>query len=229
MSLVQPIAVVPTAHFDTVAAVAIASTLAAASADLDSPSSNWHAWLERAFTKSVRRTRRAADVLRVRALCDETLDASSFQVGESTAWAFPPMRYEAFPKDLSRLQVSGLDLPRDRTEHDVDPDAPERPEVLISRDVAMTTGKTAAQVAHGLMVWMLLLREQSPERLAGWAERPGLRVRVADLDELPADPSESITIRDSGLTEITPNSATVRVLRPTSVFQPMTTEEKRLP
>ena len=216
-NLVQPIAVVPGSHFETVAAVAIASNLAAAHADLDTEP--WKAWLSRAFTKTVRRISKTADARFIAELSAADPASHSFAVGGAVAYAFAPMAYEDFPKRLRNLQVSGLDVERARAGFGVAAPAASgaaqtgQPQMLVSRDVAMTTGKTAAQVAHALMVWLIQLRANDRDAFLAWREHPHLAVCMGDLDELSADPAHTITIVDSGLTEIAPKTATVRMNR----------------
>lgn len=216
-NLVQPIAVVPGAHFETIAAVAIASNLAAAHADLDAEP--WKAWLSRAFTKSVRRISKPADARLIAELSAAAPASRSFTVGGATAYAFAPMAYDDFPKRLRQLRVAGLDLERDgegfRLKGPVHSGSAQtgQPQMLVSRDVDMTTGKTAAQVAHALMVWLIQLRAIDEATFLAWREHPHMAVCMGELDELSADPAHTITVVDSGLTEIAPKTATVRMNR----------------
>lgn len=212
-NLVQPIAVVPGSHFETIAAVAIASNLAAAHADLEADP--WKTWLSRAFTKTVRRISKPADARFIADLSAADPASRSFTVGGATAYAFAPMAYDDFPKRLRQLRVAGLDLKRTGEGFIMTPVGHlVRPEVVVSHDVQMTTGKTSPQVAHALMVWLIELRSTGPAAFLAWREEPALALRVADLDEISGNPAQSITIVDSGLTEIAPKTATVRVLRP---------------
>lgn len=212
-NLVQPIAVVPGSHFETIAAVAIASNLAAAHADLDADP--WRTWLSRAFTKSVRRISKPADARFIAELSAADPASRSFTVGGATAYAFAPMAYDDFPKRLRQLRVAGLDLERDGGSFGMTPAGHlVRPEVIVSNDVEMTTGMTSAQVAHALMVWLIELRTNGHAAFLAWRAEPTLALRVADLDEIPASKAHSITIVDSGLTEIAPKTATVRILSP---------------
>lgn len=212
-NLVQPIAVVPGTHFETIAAVAIASNLAAAHADLDAEP--WKAWLSRAFTKTVRRISKHADARSLADLSAADPASRSFTVGGATAYAFAPMAYDDFPKRLRQLRVAGLDLERNGEGFIMTPVGHlVRPDMVVSHDVQMTTGKAAAQVAHALMVWLIELRTNGHAAFLAWRAEPTLALRVADLDEIPASKAHSITIVDSGLTEIAPKTATVRISRP---------------
>lgn len=75
----------------------------------------------------------------------------------------------------------------------------------------MTTGKAAAQTAHALCAWLL---SQSPQDRADWLAYPGLTVDENDCfveyEHEPEDPGV-IVIRDNGLTEVAPGTATARV------------------
>ena len=204
MSLVQTIVVKPSTHFDTVAAAALASGLAMAHADLSSDP--WHSWFGGGFTKSVRRVKRHIELERIRGL---ELENAEVTVGDAVALAFVPARYEGSPREISRLQVSGLDLA-----HDADrfrsPGAV-TPRIEINADVEMTTGKTAAQVAHALGAW--LLAQPLSTRLA-WSSNPGIHIGEVGFAAYAAegpDDASIITIVDHGLTEIAPGTATVRV------------------
>lgn len=91
-SLVQPIVVRPSTHFDTVAACAIASGLAMVQANLRSDP--WHSWLGGSFTKSVRRVKKAAEFERVRVLDPLSAHSAAMTVGDAVAIAFAPQRYD---------------------------------------------------------------------------------------------------------------------------------------
>ncbi|TFB59014.1 hypothetical protein E3N86_12280 [Cryobacterium sp. Hz7] len=204
MNLVQTIVVQPSTHFDTIAAAALASGLAMVHADLGS--NPWHSWLSGSFTKSVQRVKRPIELERIRAL---GLEHAEVTVGDAVALAFVPARYDDSPREISKLQVSGLDLAHDA-------DRFQRlgavtPHIEINSDVAMSTGKTAAQVAHALGAW--LLAQPFSTRLA-WAEDPGLNIGEVGFAAYAAagpDDASIITIVDHGLTEIAPGTATVRV------------------
>jgi hypothetical protein len=204
MSLVQTIVVKPATHFDTIAAAALASGLAMAHADLSSDP--WHSWLSGSFTKSVRRVKRPIELERIRALGLESAEAT---VGDAVALAFVPARYEDSPREISRLQVSGLDLAHDADRFQCL--GAVTPHIEINADVTMSTGKTSAQVAHALGAW--LLAHPASTRIA-WASDPGIHIGEVGFAEYAAtgpDDASIITIVDHGLTEIAPGTATVRV------------------
>lgn len=208
---VQAIAITPGTHLETIAAVAIASAVSA-STPRPEHVGEWAAWFDGAFTKTVRRATRSAQIAKLEA---DLLVQAEHQTGSAKAYAYAPMTYDRFPKHLRQLQVSGLDVDRDT---DRTPDyfatesalqTPHAPLVVISRDVSMSTGKTAAQVAHALVAWTQFLPEHELER---WSQHPALRLQYGGLDEIAAD--QSITIQDNGLTEIAPGTATVRIALP---------------
>jgi hypothetical protein len=204
---VQAIVVAPTTHLETIAAAAIASGLATLAPDLESP--YWDTWVHGLFTKSVRRVSKESQARRIDAL---DIPKVRFSVGGATAWAFAPTPYAEWPKDLSRLQVSGLDL---RNNDDADeyivPTAAAHPHVVINRDVDMTTGKAAAQAAHAACLWLL----HAPKHVRDeWQAGPGLSLTVGDVHSVAP---ERIEVHDSGLTEIAPNTLTAVVGTPPAV------------
>lgn len=208
---VQAIAVTPGTHLETIAAVAIASAVSASTPHPEHVG-EWAAWFDGAFTKTVRRATKPAQIAKLEA---DLLVQAEHQIGSAKAYAYAPMSYDVFPKHLRQLQVSGLDVDRDtdRTPEyfatESVPQATHAPLVLISRDISMSTGKTAAQVAHALAAWTQFLPEEELER---WSQHPALSLQYGGLDEITAD--SSITIQDNGLTEVAPGTATVRIALP---------------
>ncbi|MDY7541777.1 peptidyl-tRNA hydrolase [Cryobacterium sp. 5B3] len=206
MSLVQTIVIKPSTHFDTIAAAALASGAALAHADLDCEP--WASWLSGSFTKSVRRVKRPVELERIRAL---GLPRAEVTVGDAVGIAFAPARYEDSPREISRLQVSGLDIAHNDVVRFRMPGA-FTPHIEINADVSMTTGKTAAQVAHALCAGLLA---QSLNTRSAWASNPGLDISevsfAAPVEQREHVGRQEILIRDNGLTEIAPGTATVRV------------------
>lgn len=195
---VQPIAVRPSTHFETIAAAAIASNLLFAAADRSSEP--WKSWLEQSYGKNVRNIRRPAEADRLAAMDGHRAE---FTVGAATAYAFAPLQYADFPAPLKKLQVTGLDLPRAGDPFLVP--GLEQPQITISDDVDMSTGKTAAQVAHAVMLWLL---EQDEATVSRWTLSPGLCLGYGSL---AAAAGYGATVIDNGHTELEPGTATVRV------------------
>lgn len=110
---------------------------------------------------------------------------------------------------IARLQVSGTDLEPGETS---DPDA-KSPVLVLNSSLRMTTGEAAAQAAHALMAYYLGVGEDGK---AAWAAGGGaFQLLEADADRfarLGAWAFEGTLIRDNGLTEIAPGSATALVL-----------------
>lgn len=209
-ALVQAVAVLPSTHLETCAAVAAASVLALA--QIEDPA--WEQWLSGPFTKTVRRVSRPSRLDALRALEAEKREVEHYG---AIAVAFAPTAYEGMPRRLRSLQVSGLDVPA--LEIDGAPvgtvtprgsvrRAVERPAVWLDPDARMTTGKAAAQTAHALMLWWLTASEEARAR---WESSPGLSVSVHRPEGVTGS-ERLIEVRDKGLTEVAPGTVTARVL-----------------
>ncbi|MFD6280184.1 aminoacyl-tRNA hydrolase [Streptomyces sp. NPDC060209] len=118
---------------------------------------------------------------------------------------FPPVPLDGWPKELSKLQVSGTDL--DDPEAPAAPD-PAGPVLWMNPDVGMSAGKAMAQAGHGAQLawWELSDTERKAWREAGFplsvaTPDPG-RWRELTASGLPV-------VRDAGFTEIAPGSCTV--------------------
>lgn len=203
--LIQPIIVRRSGtHEEMVEAVARAS-VAAWLSDPTNPA--WAPWLAASFGKTVRRAR-PAEVEK----CREWFVASA-AVGEAEAFACLPVPTDDMPAPIRKLQVSGTDAERKGWPLPPAPDRPTGPWLSINLGAAMSTGKTAAQAAHGVFAWAL---KQSPEQLDAWqAEGLPFTVGEAPPDQFDSfrahAPSTSILIQDAGHTEVTPGTATVLV------------------
>jgi peptidyl-tRNA hydrolase len=153
-----------------------------------------HDWQDGRIRKVVRRAR-GAEWRRA-----ETLDGITVTGTSAEVRVFPPVPLDGWPKELSRLQVSGTDLDDPEPPAQADPTAPV---LWISPHVDMTAGKAMAQAGHGAQLgWWDL---SGPERTA-WQEAGfPLSVRTAD----PAHwrtltTSGAPVVRDAGFTEIAP-------------------------
>ncbi|MFT7840919.1 peptidyl-tRNA hydrolase [Saccharothrix sp. BKS2] len=169
------------------------------------PGGEWHeevvAWV-RGRIRKVSRRARGAHWEAVLALPGVTVE-----VGGAQARAFVPGLVSELPRELSRLQVSGSDLPPDEP----GPVPPGAYELWLNPRVGMTAGKAAAQVGHASM---LLAPRLSEARLDEWAavdHRCAVRTpSAADWDRLVARP-DVVLVRDAGYTEVAPGTATVAV------------------
>lgn len=199
--LVQAIAIEKNAgsHEDVVRAVALASVLAWI---LTPEDPRWKAWLAGRFTKSVRRGT-AGQI----AAAQE--DAKAIVgCGEAVAYGFIPSTYEDMSKPLSKMQVSGSEFERSG-QWIVES---EGPAVWINSDIEMSTGKTAAQAAHGLFAWVLRLSDEERDH---WVENGTpvtfLEVPAKEIKAL-AKLESAVPIVDAGFTEIDPGTMTVVAL-----------------
>lgn len=102
-----------------------------------------------------------------------------------------------------------LDLERDLNE-DYSLEGALSPSLMVNNELQMTTGKTAAQVAHGLMLWALNMNNTSTELLASWAHNPGLHLSYISLSSYKSE-TPYLVVTDKGHTELEPGSITVRV------------------
>ncbi|WP_221456385.1 peptidyl-tRNA hydrolase [Saccharothrix tamanrassetensis] len=171
------------------------------------PGGEWHdelvAWV-RGRIRKVSRRARGAHWEAVQGLPGVTVS-----VGRAEVRAFVPGRVADLPKELSRLQISGSELPVDEPG-----EIPEGAYVLwLNPQVEMTAGKAAAQVGHASM---LLAPTLSEEELKEWAAvdyRCAVRTpSPGEWDALLARP-DAVVVRDAGYTEVDPGTATVAVYR----------------
>lgn len=191
---------------------AAAAALAVCLDERAEPGGEWaepmHAWLDNRIRKVARRAR-GAHWEAVQDLPGITVDVDGAQ-----ARALVPGLVKETPKEVSRLQISGSELPLD--EPGPVPDGV--PLLLLNPQVPMTVGKGAAQVGHATMILAALLGHAE---LAAWADQ-GYRVAVrtpsiAQWKELHPgeDPAGAwrrdrvIAVRDAGFTEVDPGTITV--------------------
>jgi peptidyl-tRNA hydrolase len=182
-----------------VTAVALASLLALVATPEDPA---WQEWLDGRWTKTVRRG--TGPQLEAAA----PFAARLVEVGDARAYGFVPLTYDELPAPLRKMQVAQFE--RERV-GDL-PDPGRGPVVAVNPELEISTGKTAAQAAHGLFRWWV---DRADDEQAAWldAGHP-LWVRTA-LDHeawrrLRADASG--VIHDSGLTETEPGALTVAVV-----------------
>lgn len=198
--LVQPILVGPSGGHTDVITTAMQASTSALLNRLPGTDAAWDEWLSGAFTKSVRHVNATRFDRAVEMLGDIGGHLFESRYG-ACAVAFTPMRYQDFPKLISRARVAGLDRPRRP-----DPPASPGPWVVLNSDVVMTTGKAAAQASHALMAQVLRDGADS----LGTAGIAGVKVRTVSGGEFArlADAAPHAVIRDAGFTEVAPGSAT---------------------
>lgn len=156
-------------------------------------------WQDARIRKVVRRAR-GAEWRRAEALPGITVTG-----GTAVVRVFPPVPLDEVPKDLAKLQVTGTDL-EDPEELPVLADG--TPVIWVNPGLTMSTGKTMAQVGHGVhLAWFEL---SDPDRKAWQEDGFRLAVRTATpalWKDLMA--SGLPVVQDAGFTEIDPGSYTV--------------------
>lgn len=204
-----------------------AAAAAAAAVCLDpraEPDGEWHDELVSWIATNIRKVARRARGVHWQAITD--LPGRTITVGTAEVRALVPGRVATMPKEITRLQISGSDLPTDT------PPAPppDVPVLWLNPTVPMTVGKAAAQVGHGTMLAAALLAGSGrTAELADWAAkdcrcavRTATPARWAELRGILADPVTAwadhgvVAVRDAGFTEVAPGTMTVAVRWPLS-------------
>ena len=176
------------------------------------PGGEWHeavaAWVGGRIRKVTRRAR-GAHWAAVQELPGVTVVVSGGPgAGSGEVRALVPGLVRETPREVSRLQISGTDLPYD----DPGEPIPGLPVVWLNPAVELTVGKAAAQVGHATM---LLAGALPADRLASW-RADGLRcsVRVASpkgwrsVLDAAAGGRSTVLVRDAGFTEVAPGTVT---------------------
>jgi hypothetical protein len=156
------------------------------------------AWDAERIRKVVRRARGAEWR---RAL---TVDGLDVPYRSAEVRVYPPIPVDAWPPELSRLQVGGTNLTDPESPPPVEPGTPL---VLLTPHAEMSTGKAMAQAAHAAQLgWRTLGRRDR----AGWTEAD---FRLAVRDASPARWQAAVdagaaVVHDGGFTEVEPGTAT---------------------
>jgi len=197
-----------------------AAAAAALSVCLDeraAPGGEWSEQVRSWIAGRIRKVARRARGAHWEAVQD--LPGVTVSVGDAQVRALLPGLVMAAPKEISRLQISGSELPPDHP----GPVPSGVPLLLLNPGVPMTVGKASAQVGHATMLLAALLEEP---QLARWASDD---YRVAVRTPTPAqwrdicptaDPEGSwrrdgvVAVRDAGFTEVAPGTITVLAQRP---------------
>lgn len=182
-------------------------------ADIDGP---WHDDLVAWTSMHIRKVSRRARGAHWAAVAE--LPGRTVRVGDAEVRALVPGLVTEAPKEVSRLQISGSELPPD------DPGLPpsDMPVLWLNPHVEMTAGKAAAQVGHGTMLLAALLAgdDRSAELASWYAEDCRCAVRTATAAQwaelrpggtpLTAwRERQVVAVRDAGFTEVAPGTVTV--------------------
>jgi peptidyl-tRNA hydrolase len=169
----------------------------------------WHAalarWSEGWIRKVVRRAR-ASRWQEIGALPGATASVAGAEVR-----ALVPHPVVDPPPALARLQISGLDLPK---QPDAEPYAPPDGSspiltIVMAPGLTLTTGKACAQVGHAAQLALLQLDRETVLRWA--ADGHPLRVAEATARQwqrLLDAPAGVALVQDGGFTEVAPGTRT---------------------
>ncbi|WP_433274448.1 peptidyl-tRNA hydrolase [Actinosynnema sp. CS-041913] len=171
------------------------------------PGGEWHAELVAWVRGRIRKVARRARGAHWEAV--QGLPGVTVSVGQASVRAFVPGLVAELPKELSRLQISGSELPVDSPGP-----VPSGARLLwLNPRVEMTAGKAAAQVGHASMLLAPTLSELELKEWAALDYRCAVRTpSSAEWDALVAR-SDAVVVRDAGYTEVAPGTATVAVRR----------------
>ncbi|MDT7728343.1 MAG: hypothetical protein QOI21_4919 [Actinomycetota bacterium] len=191
---------------------AAAAALAVCLDERAEPEGEWHEPLRAWVDGRIRKVARRARGTHWQAV--QELPGITVEVDGAEARALVPGLVIETPKEVSRLQISGSELPPD--EPGPAPDG--LPLLFLNPEVSMTVGKASAQVGHATMILGSLL---GPDELGAWAAkdyRCAVRTpAVAQWKELHPgnDPAGAwqqrgvVAVRDAGFTEVDPGTVTV--------------------
>ena len=139
------------------------------------------------------------------------LPGATATVRSATVRAFVPCPTDQVPAEIAKLQVQGLDTEDPAPVTDpvtvLAVACPDTLVIAVNPELTMSTGKTAAQVAHASNVAWL---DASPQRRRAWAARgfPTVVTRPAERDFRRFSTLADVEIHDAGFTEIASGSLT---------------------
>lgn len=202
LPLVQPIVVLRSgSHEDVVAAVAVASVTAWLNRESETL---WDEWLAGAYGKTVRRAK-PAQFARV---LEEVPQGFLVVRGEAKAYATSPFLAESLPVSIRKLQVSGTNMPVVGWQSSTE-DRMASPIGVVNDSLEMTTGKTAAQAAHALLLWAVAQSDVETVR-SGLENVVFVGASQDRFDEFSA--RSNFVVVDAGRTELNSYTKTVCIV-----------------
>ncbi|RAY12118.1 hypothetical protein DPM19_26850 [Actinomadura craniellae] len=161
----------------------------------------WAAQVHRWESGRIRKVARRARGARWRAVLE--LPGVTVEHAGAQVRAFVPGPVDDVPAELAKLQVAGLDLPA--ADPPAPPPEPPYAALALNPDVAMSTGKAAAQSGHAAH---LLLRRAPAPAVAAWLAA-GARVHlVRGAPWRECARRATVAVRDAGFTEVPPGTMT---------------------
>lgn len=115
--------------------------------------------------------------------------------------AFAPMRLSTQPRDLKKLQVTGLNS-TDSSSADIENES--HLLVRVNETLNMSTGKVVAQVGHAVQLFLMYGKQ---EETAHWLEN-GSRLKVIRTENVLKSETTAIIVHDAGYTEVPSGSMT---------------------
>lgn len=115
---------------------------------------------------------------------------------------FAPMRISEQPKEIKKLQVTGLNSNDDTSMEYKDSES--HLLVKVNQNLNMSTGKVVAQVGHAIQLFLMYGDEVHVE---AWANS-GLHLKVVRSENLSETATNGIVVHDAGFTEVPSGSLT---------------------
>lgn len=183
----------PASHEDVIKLSAEASVKAYRA--YDEKTDAWQFWLDGMFTKHVRRCKNKRDMEVIFGIFKD----SAIVFGDCVVVATTPFTRSKLIPEIRSCQLSHFE--RDRTGNWGAWDFDKPGIVCINKEIEMSTGKMAAQAAHGMFILELMYADQV-EAGVNFTDDISIFNRLMEQEN-------SLCIRDAGLTEIAPDTLTV--------------------
>lgn len=114
---------------------------------------------------------------------------------------FAPMRISEQPKDLKKLQVTGLNSSNSSS---MEIGKVSHLLVQVNDSLSMSTGKVVAQVGHAIQLFIMF---GNADEVQSW-EQSGCHLKVVRAENLNESTATGIIVHDAGFTEVPSGSLT---------------------